>query len=148
MNADILRRLLTPKEKENKHHQELWNKFLNTVDENISWYPSAGEDFRDIIRINNSDKIKEKPSVYIHTDYDNTTALKLIDEMGIKGKRYKVTVNNFIELSLNPDFQQPYEYFKSDYEARISLAENPEAEIELIKEEFRQSFPNAIGLKK
>ncbi len=140
-NRKILDKLLKPKDLRNSSNVEKWKEFLNTVDENISWYPSAFEDFRDIIRLNNSNLIKDEPSVYIHTD--NNIA-RIIDAREIIEEGYKVEVREIIELDFKVDFQESFdEHFKhDDYEKRISLAKNPKVELKRIKEEFLRTHPD------
>jgi len=144
-NREILDKLLKPKDLSNSSNVEKWKEFLNAVDENISLYPSAFEDFRDIIRLNNSNLIKDEPSVYIHTD--NILA-RLIDERQINEEGYKVEVREIIELDFKVDFQESFdEHFKhDDYEKRISLAKNPKVELKRIKENFLRDNPDAEDL--
>ena len=71
MNRDFITELLCPKNHLTSKSKVLWEDFLNKVDDNISWYPSAGLDFRDIAFLENSELNQTgiKPSCYIHTDY-------------------------------------------------------------------------------
>jgi hypothetical protein len=73
-NREILNRLLTPVHTGNPDvdlvNVEKWKEFLDNVNENISWYPSAGFDFYDIYILNNElNRTNITPSVYIHSDF-------------------------------------------------------------------------------
>jgi hypothetical protein len=70
MNADILRSLLTPVDSQNDDIKNRWEEFLKTVDENILWYPSAGNDLNDLsFRFSGLLQQDVCPSAIIHTDY-------------------------------------------------------------------------------
>lgn len=105
-NREIINRLLKPKQTGNPevdlHNAQKWEEFLNTVDDKISWYPSAASDFRDVVFLNNTEfNITELyPSVYIHTDlnlpYDMILNQRVENEIGVQ-----VNINDIIELNLN-----------------------------------------------
>lgn len=96
-NKEILKRLLKPVDPGNEGK---WEEFLNTLDDNISWYPSAGLDFRDVLFLYNNgfNCTPLIPSVYIHTDeqlpYDIINK-KVEVERGIE-----VIINNVVELTI------------------------------------------------
>jgi hypothetical protein len=105
-NKKILDHLLIPRHTGNKKIDSdnivKWNEFLEIVDENISWYPSSGNDFRDILFLNNPvfNHIGIIPSVYIHTDisfaYDLIFNPQVQEFVGIT-----ININNVIELQTN-----------------------------------------------
>jgi hypothetical protein len=64
---EILFKLLRPADPKEKNLQD-WEDFLNTVDENILWYPSAWDDFNDLL-YKYSELGPTAPSLFIHTDY-------------------------------------------------------------------------------
>jgi hypothetical protein len=52
-------------------------EYLDSVQPYVSWYPSAGHCFRDLLYWQwVADHIERKPSIYIHTDYDYNHRLR------------------------------------------------------------------------
>jgi hypothetical protein len=61
---------------------------------NIAWYPSAGDDFRDLIEIN---RTKIDPDIFFHTDY-NSNWVKLQCGLVFNDERTKVFIDRVTEL--------------------------------------------------
>jgi len=61
---------------------------------NITWYPSAGDDFRDLIEIN---RTKIDPDIFFHTDY-NSNWVKLQCGLVFNDERTKVFIDRVTEL--------------------------------------------------
>ena len=64
-NKEILSSLLTPVKPEGN---ELWENFLEIVDENLLWFPSSRSNFNDLnFRFSGISETIKYPTVYIHT---------------------------------------------------------------------------------
>ena len=89
----------------------------------ILWYPSAGNDYRDIMELSNEraqlHKIKELPDLFIHTDY-NANYVNL-DETIYNDGRTIVQIENKFELQLthNIDYHVNPMYARSASQAPL-----------------------------
>jgi hypothetical protein len=89
-----------------------FSEFLNelTSEPEIAWYPSAGEDFQDLILLNDRYSKKEignaacaAPDIFLHTDYFPWKNTKFLESEIIQNnKNAKITISEIEELpSLN-----------------------------------------------
>ncbi len=100
----------------NKHAQQQLLLLKNSIpeDPNVLWYPSAGNDYRDLLELfperAKRNNIHDLPDIYVHTDYnpnflkffdtvycDNNTSIKIID-------RYELKLTTEIKYHVNPRY--------------------------------------------
>jgi hypothetical protein len=105
-NKEVLKKLLKPVDPDDEGK---WEEFLKTVDENISWYPSAGFDFYDIFILNNELKSTNiAPSVYIHSDFRYNS--EMFNNNGVSmDDGLEFNFINYFELSSVINFGEPPE---------------------------------------
>jgi len=92
--------LLTPKNK------IVYNEFINSLPDNIKllWYPSAGEDFRDLLFTHEKyeHKMEQMPDLYIHSDYYPWEQSKFLDNRIVyKDGKTEINVVEISELTFN-----------------------------------------------
>ncbi|TNF27992.1 MAG: hypothetical protein EP329_18590 [Deltaproteobacteria bacterium] len=83
MSLDLLESL-------NGSQRGAFHQFLSTRDRppRISWYPSAGEDFRDILYLSSAyaastDSPVPAPDIYLHSDYFPWTGSRFLDRLSM-----------------------------------------------------------------
>ena len=91
-----------------KFNQFLIDRISN--DEKILWYPSSGDDFRDIVNfsslVNRNIDSNDLPNLFIHNDYDSRSFDKIISASNFNSTIFQddntsVTINEKIELRFN-----------------------------------------------
>lgn len=93
----------------NKDSQARLDTLINDLgnNPNILWYPSSGNDFRDILEFTNErarlHKMQELPNLHIHTDY--YTARLNLNEIVYTDTRTIVQIENKFELQLKNNIQ-------------------------------------------
>jgi hypothetical protein len=101
----MISKLLRGKNKESQTRLDALNTKLGD-NPNISWYPSAGNDYRDIMELSEErarlHNIKELPDLFIHTDY-STNSVNL-DGIVYNDGRTIVQIENKFELQLTHIF--------------------------------------------
>jgi hypothetical protein len=120
-------------ESENRKWAEFLLRFnstdFNTTDEKILWYPSSGDDFKDIV--NFSDKanriisFEDLPNLFIHNDYDSRVFDKLNKNVYLfNDGKTKVIAEDKIELRFNLKAKGNYSIrpnFVEFYESSFSI---------------------------
>jgi len=109
--------------------QKRLNELFDSVGDNskILWYPSAGNDYRDILELSEV-KIDEKnirgninivtdygipaPYLFIHTDYDTRMVTLKKDEL-FNDDKTKVIAKEIYALSIAPSVELKYEINKN-----------------------------------
>lgn len=90
----------------NKRSQDRLDALSNALGKNpnILWYPSAGNDFRDVLEFTNErsqlHKISELPDLFIHTDYGIN-----LNQLGHTDNRTNVRIDNKYELQLQTNIE-------------------------------------------
>ncbi len=109
----MIRKILAGK---NDEAQKRLDTLLDSLGNNIriSWYPSAGNDYRDVLELHpkriKRHGIEEAPNLFIHTDY-NPNYVKL-DGIAHEDKwtkveiekKYELKLTRHIDYSVNPEF--------------------------------------------
>ena len=97
----MISKLLRGKNKESQTRLDALNTKLGD-NPFISWYPSAGNDYRDIMELSEErailHNIKELPDLFIHTDYDSNFVN--LDGIVYNDGRTIVQIENKFELQL------------------------------------------------
>lgn len=84
--------------------QSRFNELLDAIPENpnILWYPSSGNDFRDLLEFGpgglNSPGLKELPHLFIHTDYFKEWLFLGKDQTEFEEQGLRITVRRKFEL--------------------------------------------------
>ena len=110
------------------------NQFLidfNMRKEKILWYPSSGDDFRDIVNfspiVNKNIEFKDLPNIFIHNDYDGRTFNRIrtsneYNTILFKDEKTKVSIKEKINLRFNLHAKVNYkirENYVDHYEYRF-----------------------------
>jgi hypothetical protein len=108
---------------------------LNIPDNpNISWYPSSGEDFRDIFELTGeraaNHGVSITPDIFIHTDGYEKVLNEMPEEIIQRDEKSIVRINARHELTLNQEAQVKYSV--SDDYYHFSDSAPTEAKIELL----------------
>lgn len=99
---------------------------------NTAWYPSSGNDFRDLIEAN---RTKTRPDLFIHTDY-NSAWIKFECGEVFNDGRTQVIITNVIEL----EFKEKINYFINPDFVTFSELANPTPRIYVLDVEIDCSF--------
>lgn len=101
-----IKNLLKGKDQEAQNQLDL---LMNSIGKNpkILWYPSAGNDYRDIIELctnrSRDHGIKEKPDLFIHTDYSTNPDLVKLYGIAYQDNKTTVSIESSFQLALiNP----------------------------------------------
>lgn len=92
--------------------QSRFNELLDAIPENpnILWYPSSGNDFRDLLEFGpgglNSPGLKELPHLFFHTDYLKEWLFLGQKETEFEEQGLKISVINKFELAFRFPFRE------------------------------------------
>jgi hypothetical protein len=112
----MLNKIITTKKSIEQHKlEEFWKSCNNPSQPRILWYPSAGNDYRDILEMTTERASKHNinilPEVFIHTDY--TTNEKFVNlNCGIihKDSRTLVKLSDKTELTISKEWRDKIKY--------------------------------------
>jgi len=119
-------------ESENLKFKQFINE-INLEKEKILWYPSSGDDFRDIVNfsplVNNVIESNELPNLFIHNDYDRKSFDKIenvnrFDSIIFSDDKTTVRISDKILLRFNLKAKGNYivrEGFVDFYEFRLTI---------------------------
>ena len=125
----MIRKLLKAKyPKDRDRVNEIFDSLPSEL--NIAWYPSAGDDFQDLIELSKFGEpvsgMNKLPNLFIHTDYSNTAAEFFKKGNGtLRDDNLRIRVNFIAQLSIKPEFKIHYNInpdFINDSNNKINTA--------------------------
>jgi hypothetical protein len=91
--------------------QRLEGLFATLEEERVLWYPSAGDDYRDLLYLHPAKSpdlgLQQTPNIFCHTDYDFRYFRNRTDPLFQDGYTC-IRIKEFFELELRPDLAVDY----------------------------------------